>query len=168
MNWEKLEETQAFCVYDLPPILPHGSLIFLHAIKTNRLAAYARYVGYEHIKGWYRRTVDHDETLWISERERIWHTFGPSKLHTHDKNEFDRFWKAQMGVRGLFLMEDLQELLETISWNNSMQILQVFRPLGFSYRYLTSTQVQKFLELADIKMEVKIEGITSPEVIWRS
>jgi len=166
-NWEKLKNIQAFCVYDLPPILPEGGLVFLHAIDLNRLIAYAKYTGYEYVKGWYEHTRG-DDSLWFSERERVWHTFGPNKLHTHNKNEFDKFWEEQMGVRGLFFMKDICKLSRNVSWNDSMKILQVFRPLGFSYRYLTNTQVQKFLKLTGIDMEIKIEGISSPRVMWKS
>ncbi|MEM4047478.1 MAG: hypothetical protein QXI65_07175 [Metallosphaera sp.] len=166
-NWETRKDVQAFCVYDLPPMLPEGGIIFLHAIKLNRLIAYAKYVGYEQVKGWYEHTKFRDDRLWIEERERIWQTFGPHRLHTHDKDEFDKFWKAQMGVRGLFLMKDLQRLQKTISWDDSMKILQVFRPLGFSYRYLIESQVRQFLELIGLEMEIQIEGILSPRVILK-
>jgi hypothetical protein len=163
-NWKTTHEVQAFGVYDLPPMLPRGGLIFLHAININRLLAYAKYVGYENIKGWPEYAISHDSSLWIRERERIWRTFGPTRLHTRDKNEFDNFWKEQQGVRGLFLMEDLYPISKIVSWVDSMRILQVFRPLGFSYRYLTTTQVCKFLELIGIDMEIEIEGIESPNV----
>lgn len=163
-NWERTNELQAFCIYDLPPMLPQNGLIFLHAIEISRLVAYAKYVGYENIKGWVEYAASHDAGLWMSERERIWRTFGPNRLHTHDKNEFDNFWKDQQGVRGLFLMQDLHRISETVSWIDSMRILQVYRPLGFSYRYLTSSQVRKFLELTGIDMEVEVRGINSPNV----
>jgi len=164
-NWERHRDVQAFCVYDLPPMLPRGGVIFLHAIKLNKLVAYAKYVGCEYGKGWYEYTVFHDDELWIEERERIWHAFGLFRLHTHDKNDFNNFWEAQMGVRGLFLMEDLQRSPTTISWHDLMKILQVFRPLGFSYKYLTSAQVKRLLELIGLNVEIEIEGIISPKVI---
>jgi hypothetical protein len=44
-NWEKFNVPQAFCVYDLPPMLPYGGLIFLHAIGQSRIMAWAKYVG---------------------------------------------------------------------------------------------------------------------------
>ena len=164
-NWERQGNVQAFCVYDLPPMLPQGGIIFLHAIKLNQLVAYAKYVGCEHVKGWYEHTRFRDDRLWMEERKRVWRTFGPQRLHTHDRDDFDKFWKAQMGVRGLFLMKDLQRSPKTISWDDSMKILQVFRPLGFSYRYLTNSQVRKFLGLLGLEMEIEIEGIISPRVI---
>jgi len=148
-------------------MLPEGGIIFLHAINLNQLVAYAKYVGCEYVKGWYEHTKLRDDRIWIGERERVWHTYGPHRLHTHNKEDFNKFWEAQMGVRGLFLMRDIQKTPKTIPWNNSMRILQVFRPLGFSYRYLTTTQVQKFLDLVDLKIEIKIKGITFPRVITR-
>jgi hypothetical protein len=166
-NWEATHEVQAFCVYDLPPILPKGGLIFLHGIKVNKLLAYAKYVGYENIKGWPEYIINKDSALWISERERIWNTFGPTRLHTHDKNEFYNFWKKQGGVRGLFLMEDIHPISKMVSRSDSMRILQVYRPVGFSYKYLTTTQVRKFLELIGIDAEIEIEGIDSPNVRLR-
>jgi hypothetical protein len=101
----------------------------------------------------------------MEERERIWHTFGPHRLHTHEKGEFDRFWKAQMGVRGLFLMREIRRPPKPITWDDSMRVLQVFRPLGFSYRYLTTSQVLRLLELMELEVEVEIHGIASPKVI---
>lgn len=56
-NWEKLKKSQVFCVYDLPPILPPGGLIFLHAILENKILAWAKYVGYENVAGWYEHEV---------------------------------------------------------------------------------------------------------------
>ncbi|MEM3550647.1 MAG: hypothetical protein QXV01_06100 [Candidatus Bathyarchaeia archaeon] len=166
-NWEKTNEVQAFCVYDLPPMLPQGSLVFLHAIGSNRLVAYAKYVECDSIKGWYEHILFAHSNLWINERERVWNTFGPNRLHTHNKAEFDKFWKEQQGIRGLFLMEDIRRISKKISWVDSMRILGVFRPLGFSYKYLTSTQVREFFKLAEIDIEIKIEGINSPKVISR-
>jgi hypothetical protein len=175
-NWEAKHEVQAFCVYDLPPMLPKGGLIFLHGIKDNnnnkqqkisRLLAYAKYVGYENIKGWPKYIINKDSALWISERERIRNTFGPTRLHTHDKNEFDNFWKKQGGVRGLFLMEDIHPISKMVSRSDSIRILQVYRPVGFRYKYLTATQVRKFLELIGIDAEIEIEGIDSPNVRLR-
>jgi hypothetical protein len=69
-NWERYGETQAFCVYDLPPMLPEGGMVFLHAIKLNRLTAYARYVGCEYVKGWYEHARLSDDRLWMEERGR--------------------------------------------------------------------------------------------------
>jgi len=166
-NWENTKQVQAFCVYDVPPILPEGGLVFLHAINLNRLMAYAEYVGYEYIEGWYEHVRIKNDTIWIKERERIWNTYGPNRLHTHDKEEFNDFWEAQKGVRGLFLMRNIFTVTKRVTWDESMKILQVSRPVGFSYKYLTISQVQKFLQLIDVKMEIKVQGITSPKVILK-
>ena len=166
-NWETTKNTQAFCVYDLPPMLPKGGVVFLHAINLNRLIAYARYVGYEYIKGWYDHVELGNDQVWMEERDRIWNTFGPYRLHTHNKEEFDEFWKAQKGVRGLFLMESVKELPEKIPWSKSMRILQIHRPIGFSYRYLTFKQVQEFLKLTRLKVFIEVRGISNPEVVLK-
>lgn len=168
-NWENFKESQAFCVYDLPPILPYGSLIFLHAIDENKLLAYAQYVGYDIVEGW----IEYDklksklskDALWYKERDRIWSDYTYRRLHTHNKNEFDRFWIDQMGVRGVFIMGNVIRLDKNPSWSESMNILQIHRPLGFSYRFLYRTQVERFLRLIGVKARLEIIGIESPKVI---
>lgn len=165
-NWEKYKKEQAFCVYDLPPVLPKGGVVFLHAIGKGRLVAYARYAGYEYIKGWYEH-IKGDDKLWIEERERVWRNYGPSRLHTEDKRDFNNFWKDQMGVRGLFLMKDIKRLPEEkqIPWDVSMIVLQVYRPIGFSYKYLTNLQVEELFKHAGLEIKVKIKGVISPKVV---
>jgi hypothetical protein len=64
-------------------------------------------------------------------------------------------------------MEDIHPISKMVSWSDSMRILQVYRPVGFSYKYLTATQVRKFLELIGIDAEIEIEGIDSPNVRLR-
>jgi hypothetical protein len=162
-NWEDTHEAQAFLVYDLPPMLPQGGLIFLHAIKENKLSAYAKYVGCEYIKGW-----SSDYNLWEQERNRIWRTYGNDKkrLHTHKEEEFKKFWEDQKGARGLFLMEEVCEVPKKVSWDEEKRILKIYRPIGFSYKYLTATQVREFLELIGINMEIEVKGIESPIVRW--
>lgn len=164
-NWEKFNEPQAFCVYDLPPMLPYSGLIFLHAIGQNRIMAWAKYVGYDNVKGWYEHDTRANDSVWLSERERIWQSFTPRRLHTHDKDDFDRFWMAQMGVRGLFIMEAITRVTERVGWTESMEILQVHRPLGFSYRYLTASQVEQFMRLIGTPIKLTVEGIHNPKVI---
>lgn len=164
-NWEKFNEPQAFCVYDLPPMLPHGGLIFLHAIGQNRIMAWAKYVGYDYVRGWYEHDTKADDSTWLSERDRIWQNFTAKRLHTHDKNDFDIFWTAQMGVRGLFIMEAITQAPGNVGWTQSMAILHVHRPLGFSYRYLTASQVEQFLQLLGVSLKVTVEGINNPKVI---
>jgi hypothetical protein len=164
-NWEKFKELQAFCVYDLPPILPPGGLIFLHAIRENKILAWAKYVGYENVAGWYEHDAGITDSIWLRERERIWHSFAPNKLHTYDKDDFDKFWMDQMGVRGLFIMEEVTRVTPNVGWTQSMKILQVHRPLGFSYKYLTVNQVEQFLRLLNIRLKITVEGINNPKVI---
>ena len=163
-NWEKFKEPQAFCVYDLPPILPHGGLIFLHGIGQSRIMALAKYVGYDNVVGWYKHVKRANDSKWLSERERIWESFTPKRLHTHDRNDFDRFWGAQMGVRGLFIMGAITRVTTHVGWAQSMEILQIHRPIGFSYRYLTAKQVEQFMRLIGTPIKVMVEGIHNPRV----
>lgn len=165
-NWEADMQSQAFCVYDSPPIVPEGGLVFMHAIGRNRLVAYAKYVDYEYIQGWFQHAVHRNDKLWISERDRIWSTYTPDRLHTRNKSEFERFWAEQMGVRGLFIMEELSRITQRVTWMDSMKILQVNRPLGFSYRYLTESQSKMFLQKAGITMNYEVKGINSPKIVW--
>jgi hypothetical protein len=167
-NWEMHHEPQAFCVYDLPPMLPHGSLIFLHAIHQNRILAWARYVGHDYVSGWFEHDVRANDSTWLGERERIWKNFTPRRLHTHDKTDFAIFWTEQMGVRGLFTMETITRVDANVDWTQSMKILQVHRPLGFSYRYLTASHVEQFLKLLGTPMRVIVEGINDPKVALRA
>lgn len=166
-NWEKFNLIQAFCVYEVPPILPYGGLVFLHAISVNKLLAVARYAGYDDVKGWYEHTLTED-SAWSGECERIWNSFGPDRLHTHDESDFRHFWTEQMGVRGLFFMKDIRRVADVISWSDSMKVLQVFRPLGFSYKYLTIAQAREFLRLCSMNLQIEVKGIGSPKVTMKS
>lgn len=178
-NWKETKEIQAFCVYDLPPILPEGGVVFLHATRLGKLVAYARYAGYEEIKGWpeyyeawrrqlgkgRRKREPSNADVWMNERERVWRIYGPKRLHTHDKEEFNNFWASQAGVRGLFLMKDIQEVPRPVPWGDEVRILKIHGLPGISYRYLTLSQVLKFLELSGLKVRVRVKGISSPKVI---
>jgi hypothetical protein len=84
-NWEKFKEPQAFCVYDLPPMIPYGGLIFLHAIGQNRIIAWAKYVGYDNVSGWHEHVIGASESVWLNERERIWESYTSRRLHTYSK-----------------------------------------------------------------------------------
>jgi len=122
-------------------------------------------VAYENVAGWYEHDAGLNDSMWLRERERIWHSFAPKRLHTYDKDDFDRFWMEQMGVRGLFIMEAITGVTQNVGWTQSMKILQVHRPLGFSYRYLTASQVEQFLQLLGTRLKVTVEGINNPKVI---
>ena len=65
-NWQARGEPLAFALYDSPPILTTGALVFIHSDKNLRLLATFR----DQFVAGHKYTVDADER--VGERERIW------------------------------------------------------------------------------------------------
>jgi hypothetical protein len=96
-NWSRRREPLAFLLYDSPPALRTGAPVFIHSDKNLRLVA--RFRAGQFVAG-YKPTVEADERR--TECERVWHTHRAGTIDPQTKEEFDLFWDAQHGVRGLF------------------------------------------------------------------
>jgi hypothetical protein len=125
----------AFLLYDPPPALRPGSPIFIHSNKTLRLLA--RYLEGQFVAG-HKSTADQEER--IAERERIWTTFRAGTIDPPLKSDFDKFWDAQNGVRGLFVMSDISDVPHPVPFKLYGRALEWGYPIGVGYRYLSFSQ----------------------------
>jgi hypothetical protein len=149
-NWLRSREPLAFLLYDPPPALRTGAPVFIHSDKNLRLVA--RFREGQFVAG-HKLTVAADERR--AERERIWQAH---RVHTMDpptKEEFDRFWEAQHGVRGLFLMDEVAELPQPVAFKVYGRALAWGYPMGVGYRYLSVAQSLLLLRLAAASLNVK-------------
>jgi hypothetical protein len=144
-NWERDGKPLAFLLYDPPPSLPAGSPVFIHSDATLRLLA--RFQSGLFVAG-HKGTVEQDERL--AERERIWITYRAATLDPPTRAEFDEFWEAQNGVRGLFLMDEVAQVPEKVGWKLYSLALEWGYPSSVGYRYLTFGQCVLLLRLAGL------------------
>jgi hypothetical protein len=142
-NWLRRAEPLAFLLYDPPPALRPGVPVFIHSDKNLRLLA--RFREGQFVAG-HKLTVDPDERA--AERERVWETHRAQTIDPPAKEEFDRFWEAQHGVRGLFLMDQVVELREPVAFKLYGRALGWGYPLGVGYRYLSASQAVLLSRLA--------------------
>ena len=106
-NWEQRRQPLAFLLYDPPPALPANSVVFIHSDKQLRLVG--RFLGSEVVAA-HKFTAEAEERE--AERERVWLAYRAKTLTPPAKTDFDRFWIGQNGVRGLFLMDNVNAVPE--------------------------------------------------------
>lgn len=68
-------------------------------------------------------------------------------------DEFDDFWEAQNGVRGLFLMDEVVQVPERVAFKRYGLALEWGYPTSVGYRYLTFGQCVLLLRLAGLPGE---------------
>ncbi len=84
----------------------------------------------------YKPTIEADERR-HGARTRLAHAPGGT-IDPPTKEEFDLFWDAQHGVRGLFLMDELAELPAPVAFKVYGRALERGYPIALDYRYLRS------------------------------
>ncbi len=148
-NWTDRKEPLAFLLYDPPPALEPGAPVFIHSDRHLRLIA--RFAGAEFVAG-HKATIAEDERL--EERERVWASYRQNTNQRPPKAEFDEFWEAQEGVRGLFLMDELHCVCRPPVFKTYGAALQWGYPRGVGYRYTSLTQSLLLLHCAAVPEEV--------------
>jgi hypothetical protein len=149
-NWTERREPLAFLLYDPPPALRTGAPVFIHSDERLRLVA--RFREGQFVAG-HKLTVEPDERR--AERERVWQTHRADTIDPPTKEEFDKFWDAQHGVRSLFLMDEIAELPKPVAFKMCGQALGWGYPRGVGYRYLSVPQSVLLLRLAVMPPGVK-------------
>lgn len=149
LNWRERQQPLAFMLYDPPPALPVNAPVFIHSDKSIRLIA--RFLRGEFVAG-HRFTIDPVERA--TERERVWSTYRAGTLDAPDKATYDRFFDAQHGVRGLFVMDSVFELPKPILFKEYARGLGWGYPTGVGYRYLSSSQSLLLLRQASFPQEL--------------
>jgi hypothetical protein len=124
--------------------------VFIHSDKNLRLLA--RFREGQYVAG-HKFTVDVDERL--VERERVWHTHRANTMDPPTKEEFGKFWAAQHGVRGLFIMDEVAEVSERVAFKVYGRALEWGYPMGVGYRYLSVPQSLLLLRLVGMAAGVK-------------
>jgi hypothetical protein len=119
-----------------------GAPVFIHSDKNLRLLA--RFREAQFVAG-YKPTIDPDERL--EERERVWQTHRAGTIDPPTKEEFDKFWAAQHGVRGLFVMDEVAALPTPVTFKVYGRALEWGYPMGVGYRYLSVPQSVLLLRL---------------------
>jgi hypothetical protein len=165
-NWVQRREPLAFLLYDPPPALQTGAPVFIHSDKSLRLLA--RFREGQFVAG-HKLTVEAEERL--AERERVWQTHRVDTIDPPTKEEFDRFWEAQHGVRGLFVMDEVAELPEPVAFKVYSRALGWGFPMGVGDRYLSVPQCVLLLRMAGmaargsdtyLKAIVEVTGFEAP------
>jgi hypothetical protein len=142
-NWSRRREPLAFLLYDSPPALRTGAPVFIHSDKSLRLLA--RFREGQFVAG-HKFTVEAEERR--AERERVWQTHRVNTINPPTKEEFDLFWEAQHGVRGLFIMDEVADLPKPVAFKVYGRALEWGFPMGVGYRYLSVPQSVLLLRLA--------------------
>jgi hypothetical protein len=142
-NWTRRREPLAFLLYDPAPALRIGAPVFIHSDKSLRLLA--RFREGQFVAG-HKLTVEPEERR--AERERVWQTHRAGTVDPPTKEEFDRFWEKQHGVRGLFVMEEVTEMPQPVEFKVYGRALGWGYPMGVGYRYLSLPQSVLLLRLA--------------------
>jgi hypothetical protein len=142
-NWTRRREPLAFLLYDPPPALKMGAPVFIHSNKSLRLLA--RFREAQFVAG-HKLTVEPEERR--AERERVWQMHRAGTVDPPTKEEFDRFWEKQHGVRGLFLMDEVTEVAQPVGFKVYGRALGWGYPMGVGYRYLSVPQSMLLLRLA--------------------
>jgi hypothetical protein len=148
-NWRQRRQLVAFLLYDPPPTLAPGAPVFVHSDKVLRLIG--AFHGAQYVAG-YKPTVTAEERL--AERERVWRDYRAATLEPPSNADFDAFWDAQHGVRGLFLMDHLAEVLAPATFKDYGRALGWGYPMGVGYRYLTLAQCYLLLRAANLAPEL--------------
>jgi hypothetical protein len=120
-----------------------GAPVFIHSDKSLRLLA--RFREGQFVAG-HKFTVEADERR--AERERVWQVHRVNTIDPPTKGEFDQFWEAQHGVRGLFVMDEVAELPQPVAFKVYGRALEWGFPMGVGYRYLSVPQCVLLLRLA--------------------
>jgi hypothetical protein len=141
-NWTKRRKPLAFLLYDPPPALPTGAPVFIHSAKSLRLVA--RFREGQFVAA-HKLSVDAEERQ--AERERVWQTHRASTIDPPTRDEFDKFWEAQHGVRGLFIMDEIAEVPDPITFKLYGRALGWGYPMGVGYRYVSAAQSVLLLRL---------------------
>jgi hypothetical protein len=142
-NWTERREPLAFLLYDPPPALPTGAPVFIHSDKGLRLLA--RFQEGQFVAG-YKFTVGPEERQ--QERERVWQTHRVNTIDPPTKEQFDKFWEGQDGVRGLFVMDEVAAVPKPVAFKVYGRALEWGYPRGVGYRYLSLPQSVLLLRLA--------------------
>ena len=79
----------------------------------------------------------------------------PPLIHL-SKSDFDGFWESQHGIRSLFVMDEIVELPEPVTFKDYGRALGWGYPMGVGYRYLSF--VQSYLLLRSAKLPVSQAG----------
>jgi hypothetical protein len=108
-NWKSRREPLAFLLYDPPPVMPSGLPVFVHSDKNLRMVA--RFLEGQFVAG-HKHTVEKDER--VAERERVWLRYRAKTIDPPAKDDFDKFWDGQNGVRALFVMDEVTELSDPV------------------------------------------------------
>jgi hypothetical protein len=160
-NWTRRHEPLAFLLYDPAPALRAGAPVFIHSNKSLRLLA--RFREGQFVAG-HKFTVEVEERR--AERERIWQTHRVNTIGPPTKEQFEKFWDAQNGVRGLFLMDEVAEIPERAAFKVYGRALEWGFPIGVGYRYLSVPQSVLLLKLAgmsstaqEMYLEAILEGV---------
>ncbi len=147
-NWNERRTPLAFLLFDPPPALPQGALVFVHSEK--RLRFLARFCESQYVSG-QKFTVDPHERR--AERERIWATYRAGTISAPTKNDFDEFWEKEHGVRGLFMMDRLEAVSVPCPSSKYTRALEWGYPKGVGYRYLSLAQSYLLLRGAGLPTE---------------
>ena len=147
-NWKARHEPLAFLLYDPPPALPAGSLIFIHSDKNLRLVVRFRRSLY--VAG-HKLTVEAEEREAV--REWVWSTYRANTIEPPLKTDYDAFWTSQNGIRSLFLMDELVEVPVTCAFKEYGRALEWGYPMGVGYRYLSLSQTFLLLACAGLPSE---------------
>jgi hypothetical protein len=147
-NWNVKRQPLAFMLYDPPPALGMGSPIFIHSDKNLRLVA--RFITSQYLSG-HKFTAEKEERL--AERERFWNAYRANTLNPPAKDDFDRFWEKQNGVRALFMMDTICGIPEPIRFRVYGRALEWGYPTGVGYRYITLPQSLLLLRAARLEKQ---------------
>ena len=148
-NWTERREPMAFLLYDPPPGLPAGSPVFIHSNKNLRLVA--RFRSSLYLAG-HKLTVDPEERVGI--REWVWRTYRAETVNPPSKDDYDRFWVSQNGIRSLFIIDNIQEAPTQRAFKEYGRALEWGYPMGVGYRYLTLSQSYLLLACTGLTPEV--------------
>jgi hypothetical protein len=148
-NWAQRRSALAFLLYDPPPVLRSGAPVFIHADKHLRLVA--RFREGQFVAG-HKFTAEPDERA--TERERVWHSYRAGTIDAPVKEEFDRFWQAQHGVRGLFVMDEVVQVPAPVAFKVYGRALEWGYPMGVGYRYLSVPQSVLLLRAAALPADI--------------
>jgi len=97
-------------------------------------------------------TIEPDERL--AERERVWQTHRAGTIDPPTKEEFDKFWDAQHGLRSLFLVDEVAALPAPVAFKVYGRALEWGYPMDVGYRYLSVPQSVLLLRLAAVPPQV--------------
>jgi hypothetical protein len=161
-NWTRRHEPLAFFLYDAPPASRPGAPVFIHSDKSLWLVA--RFLEGQYIAG-HKLTVEKQER--IIERERVWLRFRANTIDPPTREEFDKFWEGQNGVRALFMMDEVVALPQPVAFRTYGRALEWGYPMGVGYRYLSLGQSLLLLRIAALPAamgELYLRSILNPAV----